>query len=377
METNDATDALFEHIDTNQDGNIDKSELRNWYSNTDGLNHSSYESTTSGLYRNDNRTSRFDRYNYNASSYDVSEPTTDKYVSYGTTVAAREWANDAAINTSSVEETNKYLRKSTTDLFLDPNPQIIRRATIEGPITLEQRIAVRYLQPPPLPEPGPLIIKEVRPRQPSPLPPLVIREHAPRPPSPPPLILRERPPTPPAYVPSETITRSLSPIPVPPRSVVIERFPPPPEKPRDIIIERWVPYGPQPERRTIVEHAPPAIDYPRPYHKVILYETAQTRIIRRFEKLGVTQENPDTYVARYGSSLLDPTMLTQESRHAGVIEDISPPVQSSSIYRSIHGNTVDYNQSEGIIKKTFTSSGAITDIKRDGSAYRTGFRRYT
>ncbi|CAF4864846.1 unnamed protein product, partial [Rotaria sp. Silwood2] len=76
----------------------------------------------------------------------------------------------------------------------------------------------------------------------------------------------------------------------------------------------------------------------------ILYETAQTRIIRRFEKLGVTQENPDTYVARYGSSLLDPTMLTQEnpdtyvarygsslldptmltqeSRHAGVIEDI-------------------------------------------------------
>ncbi|CAF4719213.1 unnamed protein product [Rotaria sp. Silwood2] len=130
METNDATDALFEHIDTNQDGNIDKSELRNWYSNTDGLNHSSYESTTSGLYRNDNRTSRFDRYNFNTSSYDVSEPTTDKHVSYGTTVAAREWANDAAINTSSVEETNKYLRKSTTDLFLDHNPQIIRRATI-------------------------------------------------------------------------------------------------------------------------------------------------------------------------------------------------------------------------------------------------------
>ncbi|CAF3293549.1 unnamed protein product [Rotaria sp. Silwood2] len=345
METKDAATRLFKHIDTNRDGNIDKSEFRNWLSNTDGLNHSSYESTTNGL--------------------------------YGTTVAAREWTNDVAINTSSLEETNEYLRKSASDLFLDLNPQIIRRATIEGPITLEQRIAVRYLQPPPVPEPGPLIVKEVRPRQPSPPPPLVIREHAPRPPSPPPLILRERPPTPPAYIPSETTTRSLSPIPVPPRSIVIERFPPPPEKPRDIIIERWVPYGPQPERRTVVEHAPPAIDYPRPYHKVIVYEAPQTRIIRRFEKLGVTQENPDAYVARYGSSLLDPTIVVKESRHAGVIEDISPPVQSSSIYRSIRGNTADYHQSEGIIKKTFTSSGVITDIKRDGPLYDTEFRRYT
>jgi hypothetical protein len=41
------------------------------------------------------------------------------------------------------------------ELFQDPNPpQIIRRPAAQGPITYRQNIAVRFLQPPPVPPPG-------------------------------------------------------------------------------------------------------------------------------------------------------------------------------------------------------------------------------
>ncbi|CAF4436592.1 unnamed protein product, partial [Rotaria magnacalcarata] len=59
--------------------------------------------------------------------------------------------------------------------FNDPNPQIIRRAAVGGAVTYQQKILVRFLQPPPVPPPGPLIIKEVRPPQPPPPAPLVVR----------------------------------------------------------------------------------------------------------------------------------------------------------------------------------------------------------
>ncbi|CAF3963438.1 unnamed protein product [Rotaria sordida] len=246
--------------------------------------------------------------------------TVDNYGFYGTT-AASDLAGSTVIHTHSSEETNEYIRRST-DVYKDPNPKIVRRAGSESPVTYEQRIVVRYLQPPTVPEPGPIIIKEVRPPQPPPPEPLVVREHPPRPPSPPPLIFRERPPTPPPFVPSETTTRYLPEIPVPPRSVIIERLPPPPEKPRDIIIERWIPYGPQSERRTIVESAPPATIYPEARNTIVINEAVQAHIVRKFQNLGVTQENPADYVARYGTSLLDPATLVHRVHDAGVHEDI-------------------------------------------------------
>ncbi|CAF3766808.1 unnamed protein product [Rotaria sordida] len=292
---------------------------------TTGLNRSSYELTTSGLYRNDNTASRVDRYKYNVSSYDVLEPMTDKYASYGTTVAASEWTNDSVIHTNSQVETNDYLLKFGANIYKDPNPQIIRR-------TLKQRVLVRYLHLPNVPPPGPLIIKEVRPPQPPPPPPLIIHEHASTLRLPPPLILRERPPTPPTlpeHIPSETTTRYLPAVPTPPRSVIVERYPSLAEMPRDIIIERWIPYGPQPQpqtaRRTIVECAPPAIEYPPPQNMTIIYGMYA---LRR-KKLRRNPENPADYIARYGGSLLDSATLVQTARNVGVYEDISPPVHSS------------------------------------------------
>jgi hypothetical protein len=123
----------------------------------------------------------------------------------------------------------------------------------------------------------------------------------------------------------------LAALPVPPRSVIIERLPPLPPRPRDIIIERWVPYGAQAKRRTIVQRAAAAVQYPRPRNVIIQYEPAQVRIVRQFQRLGVTPTNPLAYVQQYGASLLDAGTLVQQARAAGVVEDISPPLGSSLV----------------------------------------------
>ncbi|CAF2116825.1 unnamed protein product [Rotaria magnacalcarata] len=307
MARHDAVDELYKEVDTNRDGRIDKNELRNWMSTSEGFTPSSYEST----------------------------------------ITSRDLINDTVIRTSSSEETNRYLARSMNHIFKDINPKIIRRAETERPVTCEQRVIVRYLQPPPLPPGEPLIIKEVRPEQPPPPPPLIIHEQATTIPQEPPLILRERPPTAVRGCSSETTIRYLPAIPVPPRSVIVERFPPPPEKKGDIIIERWLPYGPRPERPTIVQRAASTKEYPQPSITIHAYDNVQLRIVRKVEQLGVTQEDPDDYIARYGRSLLDSATLVHEARNAGVVEDISAPPSSSSITTHKRGNIVDFDYSAG------------------------------
>jgi len=231
------------------------------------------------------------------------------------------YAADAASQSTSAQQ----YERDTEGNFKDPNPQIIRRPAQNGPVTYSQNIRVRFLQPPAVQPPGPLIIKEVRPPQPPAPAPLRVRQQAPPIPQPPPLILRERPPPIPAAVASQTVVRNLAAAAVPPRSVVIERIPAPPPKPRDIVIERWVPYGAMAKRKTIVQRAEAAKSYPKPQNVVIQYEQSQVRVVRQFQRLGVTQEDPQAYLQRYGASLLDASALVQQARAAGVVEDISPP----------------------------------------------------
>ncbi|CAF0782755.1 unnamed protein product [Rotaria sordida] len=355
----DAAKALFVEVDTNQDGRIDRDEFRNWIANTGGLT-SSCELSTSGLTLYDNATSRIDGNEYKVSSQNAFESTADLNTSYGVTTASAEFTGDTAIHTSTVQQTNQYLSQSGKNIYNDPNPQIVRRAATGGPITYEQKVLVRFLQPPAIPPPGPLIIKEVHPVQPPPPPPLIVRQRAQPLPTPSPLILRERPPIPPAPIASQTIVRCLPAVPVPPRSVIIERIPSLPQKPRDIIIERWIPYGPQPKRRTIVCRAAPAVPYPQPRNIIVVYEAPQARIVRQFKNLGVIQENPQNYIVRYGASLLDPATLVQLARNAGVIEDISPPAVSSSIYVGTGGNAVGLDQSNVTTGQSFSSSGTTS-----------------
>jgi hypothetical protein len=90
----------------------------------------------------------------------------------------------------------------------------------------------------------------------------------------------------------------------------------------DIIIERWIPYGAQAKRKTIVQRAENAKDYPKPRNIIIQYEPVQVRVVRQFQRLGVTPENPQVYVQRYGAALLESQTLVQQARAAGVVEDI-------------------------------------------------------
>ncbi|CAF3663480.1 unnamed protein product [Rotaria sordida] len=308
MNNNDTAHTLFKPIDTNRDEHIEKNEFHAWISNNEELPSSSYEAATSRLNRYDDTTTRFDRYKYQDSFQDDLGYTADKYTSYGT----RKWMHEPVINTNSSEETNYYLERLGANIYKDSSPKIIRRARSESPVKQEQRVFVRYLQPPPVPPPGPLIIKEVRPRQPSPPLSLVIHEYAPSPPSPPPLILRERPPTPPKYIPSETIIRTLPVLPAPPRSVVIERFSLPPDNP-----------------------------------------------LRKYQQVRVTNEDPDGYRTRDGSSLLDPATSIRQTRNTGVMRDISPPPRSSSLYTTTRGYSIHFDRSNDIINRDYSSTVRI------------------
>ncbi|UJR18953.1 hypothetical protein I4U23_022082 [Adineta vaga] len=343
------TNTSFEDIDTNRDGNIDEHEFRNWASNTGRISSPTYETSTSGVYLRNTSGSRLNRNNYETSASEIylngeniRRLQQNTYDTRGSVTVAGDFTNESVIETHSLEETNRYLERSV-DIYKDRNPLVIQKAVTDKPITYQQRVLVRYLQPPAVRPPGPLVIKQVRAPQPAPLPPLTIRQYMQAAVAPPPLILRERPPTPPPAIPSETVVRQVPALPPPPRSVIIERFPSAPEKPRDIIIERWLPYGPLPERRTIVEEASgAAVAYPEPRNKIIVYERAEPHVVRQFHKEGVVSEDPANYVARYGDSLLDSTTLIKMARNAGVFEDLSPPVVP---YSNIRESTSDYELS--------------------------------
>ncbi len=52
------------------------------------------------------------------------------------------------------------------------------------------------------------------------------------------------------------------------------------------------------------------------------YEPAKTRIIRKFDRLGITQEDPRNYSAVHGNSLLDPEQLLARIRELGITDDL-------------------------------------------------------
>ena len=76
------------------------------------------------------------------------------------------------------------------------------------------------------------------------------------------------------------------------------------------------------QRKTIVQRAEPPKDYPKPRNVIIQYEPPQVRVVRQFQRLGVTPEDPQAYVQRYGASLIDTQTLLQQARAVGVVEDI-------------------------------------------------------
>ena len=58
------------------------------------------------------------------------------------------------VYTATAEETKRKLASLGDSIYNDPNPEIVQQAVCESARRYEQRILVRYLQPPPAPEPG-------------------------------------------------------------------------------------------------------------------------------------------------------------------------------------------------------------------------------
>jgi hypothetical protein len=350
--------ALFNALDVNADGVIDRNEFSQLLGGVTYATDASSGYDVTNLYSSGAYGAGYG----GSASYDSS-------ASYGAGSSAAYGASAAQVyDASSFASSGGGVQVYATDaqgLFQDPNPQVIRRPAASGVQTYTQNIAVRFLQPPPVPPHGPLIIREVRPPQPPAPAPLRLRQVAPPLPTPPPLVLRERPPQPPGVIPSQTVIRRLAGLPVPPRSVIIERIPPLPPRPRDIILERWVPYGAQAKRRTIVQRAPPAKQYAAPRNVIIQYEPSQARIVRQFQRFGVVQGNPGAYVQQYGAQLLDAAALVQQARAAGVVEDITPPAASYAV--GFSGAT--YGQDLGVFAgDAALGGGAVSYTYSSGDA---------
>jgi hypothetical protein len=136
---------------------IDQNEFRSWVSNSSALTTSLHESSTSsGVAFNDNATGQAGVNGYEASSQSVFESAGSANTSYAAGATSNELSgvSGAVIQTSSAQQTSEYLSQSGAGIFNDPNPQIVRRAATEGPLTYQQRILVRFLQPPAVPPPG-------------------------------------------------------------------------------------------------------------------------------------------------------------------------------------------------------------------------------
>ncbi|CAF1555718.1 unnamed protein product, partial [Didymodactylos carnosus] len=192
----DAAKAVFAQVDSNKDGSIDSNEFRQWLggqglnSGFDGLSsagggssqlYGGFESgnlSGGNLYGSTYESSQqFQQGGIDASSFSAAQ---SGYESSSSAAGLATGIGGVSAESSAVD----YSSQSAGGLFNDPNPQIIRRQAAGGAVTYKQNILVKFLQPPPVPPPGPLIIKEVRPPQPPPPPPLVIRQRAPQLPTP-------------------------------------------------------------------------------------------------------------------------------------------------------------------------------------------------
>lgn len=99
----------------------------------------------------------------------------------------------ALLRTDHLNKRSHLELKDTLNINIDLNPHIVCLKS-EKQVTFVQKLAVRYLQPPKAPTPGPIIITVRKSKLMKPPPPIIIRQQPPRPITPETLILREKPP---------------------------------------------------------------------------------------------------------------------------------------------------------------------------------------
>jgi hypothetical protein len=248
-------------------------------------------------------------------------------------------AIDQSVNQTISTDINQY------PLNQDPVPEHIRRHNNDR-ITYRQDVAIRYLQPPTPPPPGPVIVREIRAPQPPEAPPLVIQQRPPVPTTPPPIVIRERPPIPPPVEPPRIVNKYLPAPPPPPRKVVVERQAPLPQKPQPIIIEKWLPYRPPPERRVVVERAQPLIPRPPRKNTVITYDPPHVDLVKNVRDLGIVRVDPHMYAAQYGSQLASHEYVLNTMARFGIGNNYSQMIQMQTINNCLNNpQPITYGES--------------------------------
>ncbi len=163
-----------------------------------------------------------------------------------------------------------------------------------------QEVAVRHLNPPALPKPGDLIIREYQKQIPA-GPPVVLRQEGQRAATPPVQVYRQEPPRAPTPIPEQTVEVEGTPVPPPARRVVLEKFPEQPAKPQNILIEKWLPYAPQ-RRRVVFKRScvPPP---PNPRNLIIEWQQPCVEVEKKCVDLGIVDADPEEYRRRYAPEL--------------------------------------------------------------------------
>ena len=112
-------------------------------SSANNLNYVSYHNRTdSGQNRRLERT---------VNSFDALKTTASATSSYQTSVVGASSTSDL-VYTRSTTETERYL--DNHGISLCKRPDVIRQTVVGKLVEYEQRVCLRYLQPPPLPPPG-------------------------------------------------------------------------------------------------------------------------------------------------------------------------------------------------------------------------------
>jgi hypothetical protein len=150
--THEATGDLFNEIDTNHDGKIDRTELSQWANNAldEGVGTASRSYFARGHYGGaDIRTDA----SYETDGHVVLDHTDlDRH----TIIDRHHFDSDEHVVGDASSITN-YVSRYPTDgrgFYIDPHPEIITRRDPSPALTYKQNIAIRYLQPPPLPPSG-------------------------------------------------------------------------------------------------------------------------------------------------------------------------------------------------------------------------------
>ncbi|CAF2516213.1 unnamed protein product [Rotaria sp. Silwood2] len=276
-------------------------------------------------------------------------------------------------------------RLENLNIQADNEPLHVIKPTDQN-IHYKQQVNVRFLEPPPGPEPAPIIIKERQAPALPPPPPVVVRQRPPTPPTPPPLIIRERPPTPPVQQQPQIIEKVLPPPPAQPRQVIVERLPPPPPKPRQVIYEKWLPYQETKERPVIVERAPP-LDIIRPPKNVIIeYEQPKAHHEQIIIDEGVFRADPQSHNAtstmgevrivdritdlpmdysKYLSNRRPQTVQSYSASNPNLYERQSPPPQLSQTEPAQQYRSTTYNY-PGAYTTTYRASYTNQNANRSG-----------